>query len=164
MTVLTTCWSARPAGRATGAKVVGIKLRAHVQPSIGSGDYRSGLRVPRIGQSRASDRQDGVWVSISNYFVALRSPVHLRALLQSGANINNPRVHGYLMAISFGLLVRPAAETRSGAWSIPVAPLFWLAADGMLCLTSQLPLSAIFSRNFKEFTPAVGGIMTSLRH
>ena len=29
----------------------------------------------------------------------------MRALLQSGASIDNPRVHGYLMAISLGLLL-----------------------------------------------------------
>ena len=62
---------------------------------------------------------------LSRRCVAHCSPVHLRSLLDNhGANINNPRVHGYLMAISFGLLVRTGCTTSRQSLVDPAgAPL-----------------------------------------
>ena len=88
--------------------------------------------------------------------LTLRSPEHLQSLL-TRRNLNNPRVHGYIMAISFGLLVRAAALSDQASVFVAMPLCIW-RTDGPPCRFSQLPLIAVLSRTFKEFTPAVRAI------
>lgn len=104
--------------------------------------------------------------------VAWCSPVHMRALLQSGASIDNPRVHGYLMAISVGLLLplsiiisRNFKEYSNAVRAVRCFVLHFatrvvrhiLCADCMRALTETLIASAVVPASPHSEHRSVGG-------